>query len=84
MPCEQMSAMPLSGQRPAFHTHRSARPRYGGYAWYGGCSWCAHACRRLLLKLVAGSRYLPGMANLADFAFNMVEGMQGYYTYVES
>jgi hypothetical protein len=41
-------------------------------------------CRRLLMKLVSGSRYVPGMASLADFAFSMVEGMQGYYTYVES
>jgi hypothetical protein len=41
-------------------------------------------CRRLLLKAVAGSRYVPGLSNLADFTFSMVEGMQALYTYVES
>jgi hypothetical protein len=41
------------------------------------------ACRRLLQRMVSSSRWLPGLSNLAEFAFNMVEGMQSYYTYVE-
>lgn len=41
-------------------------------------------CRKLLLKAVAGSRWMPGLSSLAEFAFSMIEGMQGYYTYVEA
>ncbi|WIA41960.1 hypothetical protein OEZ86_009264 [Tetradesmus obliquus] len=39
--------------------------------------------RRLLQRMVTSSRWLPGLSSLAEFAFNMVEGMQSYYTYVE-
>ncbi|WIA21530.1 hypothetical protein OEZ85_000729 [Tetradesmus obliquus] len=38
---------------------------------------------RLLQRMVTSSRWLPGLSSLAEFAFNMVEGMQSYYTYVE-
>jgi hypothetical protein len=36
-----------------------------------------------LQRMVTSSRWLPGLSNLAEFAFSMVEGMQSYYTYVE-
>lgn len=41
------------------------------------------ACRHLLLKVVSGSRWVPGLSSLTEFAFSMIEGMQSYYTYVE-
>jgi hypothetical protein len=41
-------------------------------------------CRRVLQQIVAGSRWVPGLSTLAEFAFSMIEGMQSYYTYVES
>lgn len=47
------------------------------------CCLCV-SCRHLLLKAVAGSRWVPGLSSLAEFAFSMIEGMQSYYTYVES
>lgn len=40
-------------------------------------------CRRVLDKVVTGSRWIPGVGNLTEFAFNMIEGMQGLYSYVE-
>lgn len=47
--------------------------------------FCRLCCRRkLLLKAVAGSRWVPGLSSLAEFAFSMIEGMQSYYTYVEA
>jgi hypothetical protein len=47
------------------------------------CKRCV-VCRHLLLKAVAGSHWIPGLSSLAEFAFSMIEGMQSYYTYVES
>jgi len=47
--------------------------------------WCLlDACRHLLLKVVAGSRWVPGLSSLMEFGLSMIEGMQAYYTYVES
>lgn len=40
--------------------------------------------RRMLLRLVVGVRWLPGLGQLAEVGFSLVEGMQGYYTYVEA
>lgn len=44
---------------------------------------CLLHCRRVLDKVVTGSRWIPGVGNLTEFAFNMIEGMQGLYSYVE-
>ena len=55
----------------------------------GGSLCCLSVCllccrRKLLVKAVAGSRWVPGLGSLAEFAFSMIEGMQSYYTYVEA
>jgi hypothetical protein len=43
-----------------------------------------YPCRKLLQRLVSGAQWLPGLGQLAEVGFSLVEGMQGYYTYVEA
>jgi hypothetical protein len=40
-------------------------------------------CRQLLLALVTGTRWMPGIRSLAAYLFELVESMQSLYTYVE-